>query len=171
MKLTAIDDLGIFYFEFDETMIVPEGYELLDDYYTREKIFVVIRPGVEQERDKVDINSIKITKFTEKEMELTVAFKNPLYISMGDTPDRIIIEILDTSYFVSAETGKELDYKKSRYNRELPYQMIPGDTTDSFMLGTANLEKILNIVMLANVGVSVLFSTSLTTLWSLMNSL
>ena len=91
MKLTAIDDLGIFYFEFDETMIVPEGYELLDDYYTREKIFVVIRPGVEQERDKVDINSIKITKFTEKEMELTVAFKNPLYISMGDTPDRIII--------------------------------------------------------------------------------
>jgi hypothetical protein len=53
MKLTAIDDLGIFYFEFDETMIVPEGYEELGDYYTREKIFVVIRAGIEQERDKV----------------------------------------------------------------------------------------------------------------------
>jgi hypothetical protein len=53
MKLTAIDDLGIFYFEFDETMIVPEGYEELGDYYTREKIFVAIRAGIEQERDKV----------------------------------------------------------------------------------------------------------------------
>ena len=104
-------------------------------------------------------------------MELTVAFKNPLYISMGDTADQIRIEILDTAYFVSAETGEELDYKESRYKRDLPYQMIPGATTDSFMLGTTNLEKILNIVMLANVGVSVFLNTSLTTLWSLMNSL
>ena len=90
---------------------------------------------------------------------------------MGDTADQIRIEILDTAYFVSAETGEELDYKESRYKRDLPYQMIPGATTDSFMLGTTNLEKILNIVMLANVGVSVFLNTSLTTLWSLMNSL
>ena len=53
MILTAIDDLGIFYFKFDEKMIVPEGYEELDDYYTREKILVVIRAGIEQDRDKV----------------------------------------------------------------------------------------------------------------------
>ena len=152
-------------------MVVPPDYEQLTDYYTREKIFVSIKPGIEQSRDKIEIDSIKITKYTVNELELTVAFKNPLYISMGDSPDQIRIEFLDTSYFVSSVSGEEIDYRESRFRRYLPYQMIPGDTTDSFILGTANLEGALNIVMLANFGLSLFLSTSLTTLWSLMNSL
>lgn len=49
--------------------------------------------------------------------------------------------------------------------------MIPGDTTDSFLDGANNLDRVLNMVIYANFALSVFSSGSLTGLWSLMNTL
>lgn len=53
-------------------------------------------------------------------MQLTVAFNNPLYISMAESPDVIRIQVVDNTYFKSAETQGYVDYKNSEFLTNLP---------------------------------------------------
>lgn len=58
MNLVDMDWFGMLFFKFDQKMVVPSNYMQLTDYEITEKIIVVVRPGIDQHRDKLEINSI-----------------------------------------------------------------------------------------------------------------
>ena len=52
---------------------------------------------------------LSITEWTEDYIELFINFTYPLEVSNGDYKDRMEIEVLNSSYFISAESMKPLD--------------------------------------------------------------
>ena len=51
-------------------------------------------------------------------MTLSIIFNDPLYISNGDTPDKLEMEVLDNTYFEAKETGKFIA-KKTKFKASL----------------------------------------------------
>ena len=70
-------------------------------------------PGLDQDPTKIGIIEYSFEKYTSNKMFLNVKFEHPLYISMAKTPDFMIIQVRNTSYFTSFETGKDIDIFES----------------------------------------------------------
>ena len=45
----------------------------------------------------------------DKEISIEVKFENPLYVSSGQAPDKLIVTFVDTSIFVDQVTGKTME--------------------------------------------------------------
>lgn len=71
----------------------------------------------------VGISEFSIMTFKEMSMCLSIKFENPLYISNGDTPDILSINIKDKTYFQSALSEKYIDISIAKYTLELTPQM------------------------------------------------
>ena len=57
--------------------------------------------------EPVDQNyTVRVQQFTSTEMMIKVEMSDPLQVSNGFTRDQLLVKMEDTSWFVSAETGK-----------------------------------------------------------------
>ena len=64
---------------------------------------------------------VEMTSFTDIFTELKMIFDNPLSVSIGELPDRIIITFVEPELFISKETGKSLAPDKV-LNHAIPKQ-------------------------------------------------
>ena len=90
-------------------MNVPMGVQNLTYEETKEILSISMSPGLEQDPTKMGIIEYSFEKYTSDKMYLNVKFENPLFISMAVTPDYMSVQVRNTSYFTSFETGKDID--------------------------------------------------------------
>ena len=84
----------------------------------------------------------KETRFDENKLDLKVNFTNPIYISLGSSPDTFVIT-LNSSYFIAEETLEPLDVEYRVLQTPIPKQLVDSQGTKSFVTGTEAIDKFL----------------------------
>lgn len=100
-------------------MNVPAGFESFDKTLLSSIFSIDVIPGVEQDLSKIGINDFYFNTFKSTSMSLIIEFESPLYISNGETADKINIKVKNATYFEAKDTGLLISLSSSIYTSSL----------------------------------------------------
>ena len=66
--------------------------------------------------------NVTLVGYDEDSFTLRFTFESPLSVSIGDEPDILTLEFVDTELFVSKESGKSIESDTSLIKKQLPKQ-------------------------------------------------
>ena len=94
----------------------------------------------------------RLGDFTGTQMTIKFDFENPLYVSTGDTPDRIISQFTDPRLLMDPETG--MFVQTPGMITELPRMLLSDDATEilgasCFLVASATNTAIVVFVLIA----------------------
>ena len=120
MEMDQFTQLGEVSFRFDKPMVVPEDWSEWrgsNGAVEYGPILLQGSPGQLQNATKLAF-TWNVTEFTATSLKFQIMFEYPLFISMGETRDTLIIKIMDRFALIDAEN--EFMLENLEYLRLIP---------------------------------------------------
>ena len=109
-----------------------------------------------------------MVSLTERYIELKIVFENPLSISIGDLPDKLVMTFVEPELFISKETGKSLALD-TVIRHTIPKQ-FPSEASYSLaVMAGSTVQVAANTAFLSQFGGTICLAVSLKAMWNLMH--
>ena len=114
---------------------------------------------------------MRVLSFGEREIKLQIELSNPLYVSFDPLyRDLLALEVIDPTYFVSAQDSKTTILKGTRLQLTIDQPLAPADAVETLKSVNSGAEKA-NVLATSSLPVNIVLGASLKYLWGMVNSL
>ena len=115
--------------------------------------------------------SMQVISFKENEVRLQLQLSNPLYVSLDPLqPDRLTVDVLDPSCFVSAWDFQTTVLKDTSLSIQLDQRLVPEELQQTMNSINSKAEKA-NLLATSSLPINLALGVSLKYLWGMVNSL
>lgn len=111
----------------------------------------------------------ELSDYLDQSIELKLRFEFPLSLSIGESPDTLLVTFVEPDLFVSKETGKSLNAEFNTVERQIPKQ-FPSEAAYALgIVAGSTVQVAANTAFLSQLGVTLCLAASLKAMWNLMH--
>ena len=134
-----------------------------DDF--KEIFGITVVPGRGQEVKYLNITNGTISEITEKSLTFYLIFESPIHISSKDSPDILIVEVLQPELFLDQNNSQTIDSSNTLFRMVLPPQV--SRDLDKFKSATNSMKSGMQLFMIFQV----IVASSCEPFWAMINTL
>lgn len=111
----------------------------------------------------------KLDDFSGDEMKIKFVFENPLYVSTGDSADRMVIQFTDSRLLMDPETG--MFVQNPGMITELPRMLLSDDATEVLGASCYMVASATNTLIIVLILISFSLSAMTKSIWQFVNTI